>query len=47
MEVPFPLYTNIHHINCGVSSGVSGKYFATLCKVSRLKKAYINFKNFN
>ena len=32
MEVLFPIYTNIHHISCGASSGVSGKYFATLCK---------------
>ena len=23
-EVPFPIYTNMHHISCGVSSGISG-----------------------
>ena len=23
---------HIHHITCGVSSGVSGKYFPALCK---------------
>ena len=52
-EVPFPVYTNVTHISCGVSSGVSGKYFATLCKAlhlgkaARLTKVYVNFKNFS
>ena len=32
IEVPFPIYTNIHHISCGVLSGIFGKYFLTLSK---------------
>ena len=32
IEVTFPRYTNVHHISCGVSSRVFGKYFATLWK---------------
>ena len=50
IEVPFPIYTNIHHISCGVSTGISGKYFAKVFhfgKVAPLKMAYLNFKNYN
>ena len=34
IEVPFPIYTNMHHISCGISSGISGKYFVTLMQSS-------------